>query len=1629
MTGIFDDVPAVNPQGAPRLFDDVSAAQTAKAVSPVSGGPSSETFDSSGLFSDVPLVKPPRVLGLFDDVPARGGSGSQQGPQEPRTRPPLVFHATDSAQPGGAAPEATPDGLSRTVDSVNDSSNNPFDWMRTGGHLAKSFLTDIVAGHVQPTPSRLMPDFPNVSEFWQRGADKHFEPSEFKTLPTVGKGVADTGAALPQIGLGYMLTLAGVPAPVAFGGVMGGQAYSDTEGQPTSHRVTEAAKQAALGAVMPGASEFGTKVGGDALLKLAAKTGASETTIAAAETLGKVAGSQSMLNGLMVAAQAPELVQQSQTDPAAFRDSLIKIVAGNLAFELPHLPANVREVKAASVVDRYTESPEYRQSVDDVATHLLSPQSSKWFAENGANRASQFDVPGLRNVPFQAAAPAPRGSDDLSAKPLVSVGDAIGSKLDEIKARLLGRAAAPKPEGDLPSSSAELSTSAESVTTSGVFDDVPEAVGEKSAQFVPETEGSRPDEVAAASGSDADLSVGRSKAEQWADRVIAESAGRISSGIDPELLTAYGVKGAVILKRGVEDFAAWSREMLRQFGDTVSPHLGRIWNHAQALADVNGPKDPAEHIARYREMVDEGENLIRAALVKSEPMDASTWAQRMVGLFGDGVRPHLEDIYRDARAQGQLPIKQGSAAKPFNERQKQITIGERDALRELMRAREKGAREGYRAAIEEKTAVEKDLETVSASADKLRALTGKISEQLETLKRSDKWAAADAAHIRRSLLELVGELPPAQRGRFTAQITAAMERPAIGGSAEGMYRRAAIVAAKIQAHLEDVHKAAVIEAIRKVAARALDAPGVDVRYKRIIRAQLDKINLRAIGDEKLAVLRSARDVAGKVRPLESGFQGPDIPKAIIDQLHVLEKVPLRNLDSDTLTALYAKLATFETVGREAQKSRRGEWAERRTALLSELADSKTSPMNDVEGAGERRQAGNQETILMRIADKAAGAVNMAANVDKALLPIDAIFDAMDGGQRYTGFASRNFKAAVNLNRQRELVMRDEVMAQLDAIRKRHGLTNRNAERIGAYALLQQEGVARRLIAQGETAANLRAIVESITPGELEFYRTARRLMEQLRPQIADLMARLYNVELNAEENYWPLQRDWAKYDKTADPLEASKAKEVAGDSFGFDEMGVWNELAPDYSGWLRTNANKGFTLEREKGAQTAVKVNAFDVLEEHFRNVTHLLAHQEDLKMLGEIAKDDLFGEKYGRVGQKVVLDWLDTVARDGRAEGRQRNVILDALRRSTTMGIIPWNPVTMLVHTSQIPVSLALVTPKYFVRGALALLTPEGRAFVTNNMRSLAHRFGEEPAIAEVQRGGLPIANVFFGRDSWVSRLMEGYVRAGTLPIRTIDAVHAMTTAMGAYQRELAAKGINPDSYATHPVDAEALGRAMAISRRTVASVLPEDMPQMLSRGKSFAQRSGNVSLTKTLLQFGNTYLDIWSVLRHDLAGGTLRALRERDSKAVPFLGALGLMVVASVLWESGIRYGAKKVKAAVLGQDMPKDDTYGKEVLHESAKRFPFVGNAMAGTMGKTGVPVVDIGIDAAKAAKELATGRNQFGTVPTKPDAVDRQQTAAALKLGTSVGTLLGVPGAQLAGTMAQKAATPPAKHPRH
>lgn len=82
-----------------------------------------------------------------------------------------------------------------------------------------------------------------------------------------------------------------------------------------------------------------------------------------------------------------------------------------------------------------------------------------------------------------------------------------------------------------------------------------------------------------------------SAVDQWADQVIErakkEALTKLNVGIDPTIIAAYAVKGAVKLEQGITDFADWAKDMVNDYGESITPELKNIYNAAKSRLEMD----------------------------------------------------------------------------------------------------------------------------------------------------------------------------------------------------------------------------------------------------------------------------------------------------------------------------------------------------------------------------------------------------------------------------------------------------------------------------------------------------------------------------------------------------------------------------------------------------------------------------------------------------------------------------------------------------------------------------------------------------------------------------------------------------------------------------------------------------------------------------------------------------------------------------------------------------------------------------------------------------------------------------------------------------------------------------------
>jgi hypothetical protein len=867
--------------------------------------------------------------------------------------------------------------------------------------------------------------------------------------------------------------------------------------------------------------------------------------------------------------------------------------------------------------------------------------------------------------------------------------------------------------------------------------------------------------------------------------------------------------------------------------------------------------------------------------------------------------------------------------------------------------------------------------------DKIARMMAKLSDMMyvvgkapkkeytpDMVRAQDAQGRADAAEIRTELMKVVAQMPIGERGRFTSAITDAMNRPAVGYSSEGLYRRAMHVMVKMMDHIDEVERKDLIADINKAMKKALDSPSVDILYKKRIEQAVGRVAFRSLSDEKRVSLAATRDYIAR-----TGDSA--VPQDVVAQIDMLTQTPATELPKSVLEALRDRVQMLAKLGRTVQKSREALYASEQAALTDELKAGKSIPVED---SPIKVTPGIKLTKAAEMAQDAHNAVikslNYAGKVGRSLLARDVVMDMMDGNENYRGPVNRVFGGRIDLDYNAEMNLRRAFMEPLEQVLKKNDYSKTESERISIFAISQEEGGEQRLLDSGVTPDTIARVRATITPKELEFYNAARKLFDgTIYPALKKFMRDTYNVDVKQEENYWPFQRD----PNLVEPnLASAVTKTEAGETVGFDEMATWKQLQQDFRPRMSTKTEQGMTMERVPEARGAVRLNAIEVADRHLRQVAHLIATQRDVKMLGEIARKDWFREKYGLLGQDYILKLLDTVSRDASPAGSTRTAWLDWFTRNTSTGVIGLRVLSQLKHLPNMAFSLKNVRPDYLVKGLTESMTPEGRAFLQKNFAEIAQRSGGEPAIAEIANGTI-----------W------GKIQSGSFAIeKLLDSMDARSTVLGRYFQELEAQGIDHKGYATEPVNKEAQRMALVISRQTVTSPLRKDTPQAISRG---TLTGGNMSFTRAMFQFQNTVLKQSGYLKHDIYDLGLKKL---DVNQFTFAS---LAFLAMILGETSIGEANKKLLG--LRRQGKDQDSFAKEAFAELLRRIPFAGNfAAAGMYGETGVPAVDTVTQAAKAAHELATGKNDFGGHLT-----NKERKKEQVKVAGAVGEALGIPGA--------------------
>ncbi len=716
-------------------------------------------------------------------------------------------------------------------------------------------------------------------------------------------------------------------------------------------------------------------------------------------------------------------------------------------------------------------------------------------------------------------------------------------------------------------------------------------------------------------------------------------------------------------------------------------------------------------------------------------------------------------------------------------------------------------------------------------------------------------------------------------------------------------------------------------------------------------------------------------------------------RRVIDEVTENDATKLKDLPVNVIQATLDKVDEQARIGRQEFKNREEARELEKVDLLAKISgDSRksqainTRPMEV--NPGERLSYSDR--IRRAMGNKWDQMMNSAVKAGTYLNTRDMELDALDGYQKHQGVLSRYLGGDIDRNFNASLTLADQFRKPLAEVLQKHKLDEASMERVSMYAIARQGHTARVL----ESGAKPSALYENasgmgphelikLTPGEQAFYDAARSTLDRVGAQVREMMHREYNVDVEMVKDYWPLQRDYNLYE--AKP-EAPAMKIGSGDEASQSIITSFKNLFDDFLPIKTTKTKQGFTISRLPGAKGPVLLNAAEGLEQHFRQAAHLLANQRDLRMWGEIARRPEFKSQYGDVGQKYVLELLDTVARNSSPIGTKGWPVVDAAMKNLSAAVLGLRLLSQGKHITNVFSAAKEIRPNHLMAGLMDRASGEGHLFLQNNRPEILNRFGGEQSIQDIAGRSSPLHKV--NTLAKVQKATFGIERA-------IDSVLAEGSWLGSYRQELQKLGYNPDAYAKIPLVQEAARMADITARKVVTSPALKDVSQVLSRNKFTANHA---TLRRALFQFQSTMLRQASQMGHELVSAKVN----KD----PAAAAATLMVAMALIGgEVYITHANRELKHAVMGGPPPKEVSFSQEVARDMLRRVPVVGPAFAGVQDKdTGLPIVETFTTTKDALRHLVTGQNEYGKKSS-----NLQSSKDKIDLATGIASVLGFPAA--------------------
>jgi hypothetical protein len=788
--------------------------------------------------------------------------------------------------------------------------------------------------------------------------------------------------------------------------------------------------------------------------------------------------------------------------------------------------------------------------------------------------------------------------------------------------------------------------------------------------------------------------------------------------------------------------------------------------------------------------------------------------------------------------------------------------------------------------------------------------------------------------------------------------------------------------AQIDAEAERIQKRELVSAIKAAYAKSSESMGVNVLYRQRIKRLMDKFLTTESDDGTVtskpilftkpsaATLAEAKILADFLEEERNSGSDMDLTlnRHMARLIRALSGTPLIDMPVASLEDLFSQIHRLGTIGRIYQQAKTEGYKESQDNAIERLKGS--MPIEE----HLRRTESPLSDKELSMADKFHNLMAATSDAMKRWyvyhMPMDVVFDLLDGAKHYAGANYRLFKSRIDLAFSAFRGGMHPLENELADKIKELGIGKSESERVGAYAIDRQETGRQKLLntlSDGTEAddARVNKMLDNLvlTDNEKAFYDWMRGKLDAIRPAIERVMKETYNAEMDKVEHYFPFITDW-------------NLMEAARDMYGLeqDDTGAWVKTKAGEGG-LRKNVAQGFTKSRRGAGKQAVKFDAIRAFHKHMQDVNYYVHVGPTVKYLQEIANRPEYATAVGNIGQRIVREYLDTMARQGGMGGSHILRWVDSLRNNIGVGTLGFRLSSILIQPSSFFDGAGMIGGRWAFKGALHVTQKEWRDFMWDNMTEIHDRLGGEWALAE-------------------ATLKSNMAKYGFLPLRALDELTAGSIASGAYEKNLHERGLEVDF--SNP-DAEALAYAQKMVRRTQASADYKDQPLAVTRG---ALMGGSRTLARAIYQFQTFSMNKFSFMAHD---GLYSAIKNKE----PMAGvAIMAWTALAFTMEEMIRAGIRAAPGGSGDDNEPED--IAKAFLMDYLQIVPWFGSAVSALQyNQFPAPVV-------KTISDTATGLKSAMFSKT---AEARQRGLARMAGGA--GTMAGIPGTSQAAQWARNA----------